>query len=216
MSRSCPPLLRPRSGLPLLRPLFFAGAASLLLSLPACSGLKQTLGMEPVAPDEFQVIARAPLSLPPDYSLRPPRPGAHRPQDVAPTDQARQTVFNAVEKPVPPPAPADRSAGEAALLKGAGAGTADSSIRQLVTKESSRYKEEERGFVNSLLFWQGSTAAPDETIDPAQEAQRLQQKAADSASSPADKPSIIRRSTTSGSGSDSGGSFLGGLFKGVF
>ena len=34
------------------------------------------LGFEKSAPDEFAVVKRAPLTLPPEYGLRPPRPGA--------------------------------------------------------------------------------------------------------------------------------------------
>lgn len=39
--------------------------------LGACSGMKKTLGIEKEAPDEFMVMSRAPLSLPPEYNLRP-------------------------------------------------------------------------------------------------------------------------------------------------
>ena len=48
-----------------------------------------TLGLDKQAPDEFSVVARAPLELPPDYSLRPPRAGTLRPQDLTPTETAR-------------------------------------------------------------------------------------------------------------------------------
>lgn len=40
-------------------------------SLSACSGVKKTLGIEKSAPDEFLVTSRAPLTLPPEYDLRP-------------------------------------------------------------------------------------------------------------------------------------------------
>ena len=40
-------------------------------------------------PDEFAVVTRAPLSLPPDYGLRPPRPGAARPNEASPRDDAQ-------------------------------------------------------------------------------------------------------------------------------
>ena len=44
--------------------------------------LKSTFGLNKRAPDEFAVPTRAPLSLPPDYSLRPPEPGAPRPNQT--------------------------------------------------------------------------------------------------------------------------------------
>lgn len=62
--------------LPALAPL-------LALGLSACSGddLSRSFGLTRDTPDEFTVTTRAPLSMPPDYALRPPRPGAARPQE---------------------------------------------------------------------------------------------------------------------------------------
>ena len=43
-----------------------------LLSLSACStATKEKLGLSKKAPNEFMVAPRAPLSLPPEYNLRP-------------------------------------------------------------------------------------------------------------------------------------------------
>ncbi len=43
-----------------------------VLSLAACSSAtKEKLGIAKKAPDEFMVVPRAPLSLPPEYNLRP-------------------------------------------------------------------------------------------------------------------------------------------------
>jgi hypothetical protein len=62
-------------------------------ALGGCGEVRRSLGMEKRAPDEFAVVTRAPLSLPPDYSLRPPEPGAPRPQEQASTVAARAAVF---------------------------------------------------------------------------------------------------------------------------
>ena len=43
--------------------------------------------------DEFAVVTRAPLSLPPDYGLRPPRPGAARPNEASPRDDAQEGLL---------------------------------------------------------------------------------------------------------------------------
>ncbi len=44
----------------------------MLFSLCACSNVtKETLGLGKNAPDEFMVTTRPPLSLPPEYDLRP-------------------------------------------------------------------------------------------------------------------------------------------------
>ena len=56
--------------------------ASAVFALTACEGVKKQFGLTKQSPDEFRVVARAPLSLPPDFTLRPPEPGAVRPQDA--------------------------------------------------------------------------------------------------------------------------------------
>lgn len=61
--------------------------------LAGCENAKEELGLTRKAPDEFAVIQRAPLEMPPDYTLRPPQPGAARPQEEGAQDQAKQAVF---------------------------------------------------------------------------------------------------------------------------
>lgn len=60
--------------------------------LTGCAGFKQTIGLEAQAPDEFAVESRAPLTVPPEFDLRPPAPGAPRPQDVNPASSAQQAI----------------------------------------------------------------------------------------------------------------------------
>lgn len=74
-------------------------------------------------PDEFAVARQAPLVIPPDYALVPPRPGAARPQDRAASAQALDALFGGR---------AARSAGEAATLDAAGAPAADAGVRSQV------------------------------------------------------------------------------------
>jgi hypothetical protein len=49
--------------------------------LSGCTDVKQMIGMDQPMPDEFAVESRAPLTVPPDFDLRPPEPGAPRPQE---------------------------------------------------------------------------------------------------------------------------------------
>jgi len=46
--------------------------AAAMLTLAGCDSVRSTLGLDRHVPDETQVVARPPLTLPPDYSLRPP------------------------------------------------------------------------------------------------------------------------------------------------
>ena len=65
------------------------------LLLPGCTDLKRSIGLEKTSPDEFAVESRAPLTMPPDFELRPPQPGAARPQEKSPGQQARQVIEQA-------------------------------------------------------------------------------------------------------------------------
>ncbi len=161
------------------RLVMLAAAAALMGSLGACSGIKQSLGLDKQAPDEFSVVARAPLELPPDYSLRPPRAGTLRPQDLTPTETARNTVFRATDDKAAAVAvpQAGQTVGEAALLRQAGAEKADPNIRRIVNQENTRYLETDRSFIDTLVFWQ-KKPEPGIVVDPAKESERLRQNAA--------------------------------------
>jgi hypothetical protein len=89
---------------------------NLLALLPALALLagcgeemRKSFGLGKNAPDEFAVVRRAPLSLPPDFALRPPQPGAVRPQEGLVSDQARSTVLSQTDQ-APVPRPVDPAA----------------------------------------------------------------------------------------------------------
>src|SRR6516162_7947159 len=66
-----------------------------VLALAGCSDFKQVIGLEPTMPDQFAVESNPPLVIPPDFDLRPPTPGAPRPQEVSMTKQAEQVIDQA-------------------------------------------------------------------------------------------------------------------------
>ena len=163
--------------------------AALLLS--ACGNPVRALGLQKEAPDEFAVVTRAPLSLPPDYSLRPPRPGAPRPNEATPREEARAAVFK-VEARTPgnvalnqTPGLASQQArvvsatlGEAAVLGRAGADNARADIRTLVDRESAVLASADAGFIDRLLSFNDVNAGGPDLVDAVAEAKRLKQKQA--------------------------------------
>jgi len=66
-----------------------------LMLLSGCSDFRKAVGMDRTGPDEFAVESRAPLTIPPDFELRPPKPGAPRPQEGTTADRARKVVDTA-------------------------------------------------------------------------------------------------------------------------
>ncbi|WP_380873407.1 hypothetical protein ACFB49_41290 [Sphingomonas sp. DBB INV C78] len=83
-----------------------AAATAALLGLSACGGKQGGVFAGRSGPDEFAVARQAPLVIPPDFSLTPPKPGAPRPQEADSSTQALQAMFGG---------PAGRSGSEAAL-----------------------------------------------------------------------------------------------------
>ncbi len=71
-------------------------------------------------PDALAVARAAPLVVPPDFALRPPVPGAPRPQEADSSTLALQAMFGG---------PADRSSAEKGALNAAGVARADAGIR---------------------------------------------------------------------------------------
>ena len=76
-------------------PLLAVACLCVSLMLPGCAGFRQALGMDRVGPDEFAVESRAPLTIPPEFDLRPPQPGAPRPQELTSADKARRVIDSA-------------------------------------------------------------------------------------------------------------------------
>ena len=160
------------------------GAIGLLLAVSGCGGqVRQALGMTKQSPDEFQVVAHAPLTLPPDYNLRPPEPGAPRPQEGTAAQQAQTALYSnsdgssmstgAFDAPVE----TAQSGGEVALLQSAGAAGIDPGIRAQIDAETAAQIERDQTLIERLVFWR--TPEPYGTlVDPAAEAKRLQENQA--------------------------------------
>ncbi|WP_142847899.1 DUF3035 domain-containing protein [Telmatospirillum sp. J64-1] len=169
--------------------------AGLLIALTAtgCSETRSALGWDKQVPDEFAVVSRAPLALPPDYSLRPPAPGAVRPQEGTARDMARQSLLGRSLGPTTQIDRAGRSAGEIVLLRQAGADRADPEIRSLVNRESAALAAASESFTDRLLFWRDPAPAG-VVVDAAAEARRLREnQALGRAVNEGDTPIIQRR-----------------------
>ncbi len=156
-------------------PATFAVALAVLGLLAGCGQTRQALGLTKNPPDEFQVVSRAPLALPPNYALRPPQPGAARPQEGSVTNQARLTLLGSGE---PASAgPQGGTPGERALLTRTGANAADPNIRNLIDRESTQLAEDDKTFIDRVIFWRKPEDQGD-VVDAAKETQRIQQNAA--------------------------------------
>ena len=103
--------------------MILATAVLVVPALSGCASSKNSSAFGRTRPDEFAVSRQAPLVVPPDFALVPPKPGAPRPQDADASTQALQAMFGG---------PAQRSAVEGSTLTNAGSDKAADGIRSNV------------------------------------------------------------------------------------
>ena len=127
------------------RVLLLTALAGSTLLVTGCGTLAQ-LGGAKTTPDEFRVVTKPPLVIPPEYALRPPAPGEPRPQELAPESAARNALLGARQNVV-------RSQGENLLVAKAGVDRADPLIRYVVDDEFGDIAHKEKSFADRVLFW---------------------------------------------------------------
>ena len=144
--------------------------------LTGCDGARKALTQTKAAPDEFAVYTRAPLTMPPEYGLRPPSDGKTDESGAVTTrDDARRVLLGSSATPVQ--SIEASTPGTSVLLSMAGAGRAEPGIRDIVERETSAYANEDVRFMEKLMY--GDEAATRTTVvDPQNEAKRIQEKQA--------------------------------------
>lgn len=159
------------------------------LSLAACDGntVKDQLGLYRSAPDEYTVVSRPPLSVPPQFGLRPPSATASSPNEQPASDQAASLVLGGAGKPDTAVTPvtaspvvkakagkvAPASGADAQFLKKAGADQADPNVREALVEEKYQQieKKASEGWMDKL-DWTSNSKDP--MVDAAKEAERIQ------------------------------------------
>lgn len=157
-----------------------------LLGLFGCENARKELGLEKTPPDEFAIVKREPLEIPPSFSLPTPRPGAPRPQEQSPEQKAKASIFGEENqsirqnnKSTDPDFAAQKpqaSTGENILLQQTGALESNKSIRDLIDAETRLYEEEQKPAINRLLSLTGKKyEAPAKVVDAPAEMQRIKE-----------------------------------------
>jgi hypothetical protein len=181
-----------------------ARAAIALLTLTllsACAGgsVQNALGLGKRSPDEFAVVSRAPLVVPPDFDLRPPRPGEARPLVGTAGDQARATLLGeapaAAERPALAAQPLDpvSSAGQQALLGEAGGGNVDPEIRRRIAQENQSLATVEQAMFTKLLKWREPDALGAVVDAPAEAERLLANRVSGRPLTTGDTPTVVQR-----------------------
>ncbi len=141
-----------------------------VISLAGCQGVKEQLGVGRNSPDEFTVVKRAPLTLPPDYNLRVPSTGSAPPSAIA-SNQAKTIVLGNTNDT------ATVGTAEEQLLKKMGADHARSDIRDVISEENGFIALDNRKAIDKIMFWSDKEPSdaniPVSKIDSKKEAERL-------------------------------------------
>ena len=153
--------------------LFTATLLGTTLALTACDQSREMLGLNREAPDEFAVYSRAPLSLPPEYGLKPPAPGEKRPQTQDTRSNARQALLGNRRQV----AVKGASPGLEALFRRTGVNQADPDIRLTIDRETSVLAQEDKTFTDKIMFM-GTPHEYGSAVDPVKETKRIQENQA--------------------------------------
>lgn len=149
----------------------------LLVTLTACTGsdVKSTLGLKKKAPDEFMVLSRPALTVPPAFDLpEPETTSTSAPKDFS-NNKAKQALFGASDAKKD----SKKSTAENLFLNKAGFGSAQSDIRQQLEEDARALEEptpeetQEKGFFERLFEPLQLDEAPDPIVSPMAEKERI-------------------------------------------
>lgn len=132
-----------------------------------CASATKALGLKQTAPNEFNILTKAPLVVPPEYNLRPPRIGESSSENNYTQKAAREALIGNIDD-------AEPSKGEQYLLVKAGALKANPEIRVEIDGQNSVERKTD-SLANRILNWEDGRAVSGAGVplDPEAEAKRL-------------------------------------------
>lgn len=148
--------------------------ASAAVWLAGCDTISEATGSTKTAPDEFAVVRKAPLILPPEYNLRPPQPGAAPLNQTSPTTSAQTALFGADAATIAASLDGNLSSGERLLLAHARVNNASPSIRQQISSDARNMQGADESFTNDILFWNSKKPDTGAPVNADAEAARLE------------------------------------------
>ena len=149
----------------------------LMILLTGCSSARDIVGLSKQSPDEFEVVTRAPLSLPPDYGLRVPVPNISRNQEKSLGESADDLLpQRGSQSPGQKLSRVGRSGAispaEDAILDRAKAKISNQSIRAEINSDNKTISDTDEKLIEKIIFWQG-TKKPAAVLDPQKESERI-------------------------------------------
>ncbi len=150
--------------------LIFASLAISSLAMTGCTSATKALGLTKEAPNEFNILTKAPLVVPPEYNLKPPRVGESSAENNYSQKAARDALIGDIDETEP-------TRGEIVLMAKAGVGRANQEIRLEIDGVNSVERKTE-GFASRVLFWKNGQIIDENgkpvELDAENEARRLE------------------------------------------
>lgn len=133
------------------KPVTTLAVGTLLTLVPGCAGGPRDPGINDAQQDEFRIVTMAPLTVPPDYSLRPPRPGQSRPVE-AQAERTQVTDFGTASGQ-------NASVSERALVEAADANAVSPVIRAEIDYDEAGMIRKSSSIADRVMFWRDSEEA---------------------------------------------------------
>ena len=168
------------------------------LSLMSCDSIREAAGITKEPPDEFAVVTKAPLIIPPDYNLHPPKPGAAPLNQTSPTQSAQAALYGDDTAQIAASINGDYSQAEKLLLAQSGAATANDSIRRTIAADNAN-AEDTGSLTDSLLFGGSDAPVGDKPLNADAEKARIDagKNGEKQADQPAEKATVDKDSDSS-------------------
>jgi hypothetical protein len=142
-------------------------------ALSSCDTIRDAAGLNKSPPDEFAVVTKAPLIIPPDYNLHPPKPGAPPLNQVAPTTAAQEALYSSDPNAIANSITGDYSQAEKLLLANSGGAVASPSIRRTIAADNTKAEDANSSLTDRLLFGDSADTSADKPVDASAEQARL-------------------------------------------
>jgi hypothetical protein len=126
--------------------------SALALSLIGCESMREAAGITKEPPDEFAVVTKSPLVIPPDFNLKPPKPGAAPTNQVSPTQSAQAALFADDPAAAAAAIPGTFSPEERTVLANTGGAASDPSIRKQIAADEKQMEATDDSFTDDLMF----------------------------------------------------------------
>jgi Protein of unknown function (DUF3035) len=190
----------------------FAALGGMALVLVGCDSIREAAGVTKEPPDEFAVVTKAPLVMPPDYNLRPPKPGAAPTNQYSPTESAAASMFGEDPAEIAKQMTGDYSQEEKLILATSGAAVSDHAIRQQLAADAKSMEATNDDLTNKLLFQTGPDPQAGNPLDSDSEKQRLDAAKSSQQTNSTVTPDDAKDNKDSATIDKSGNGWLDGIF----